>query len=478
MRMPVLILTAMAGILLAAPARPQDKVNPKEESAKKVEKLRKERLATLTELVATATQMYQTGRADLDGLLEARLQLFQAELDAAQKQSDRFTLYQNLVEQLTEFEKIARGRLEAARGSTASVLRIKARRLEAEIHLEQAKAKQSEVKHQKPVVTSPQVKSITTTEQYVCQIRSQRHIKVRALQSGYLEEIPVKEGQAVKSGDVMFKVVPVLYKAKLDAELAEAKLAQLELQDAERMLKDKVVSPNEVARYQAKLARANAKMALAARELAFTEVRAPFAGIVDRLHEQQGSLVTERDILTTLSDNRVMWVYFHVPQARYLEYMAGLGKVKEGTVELVLGSGSKFAQTGTMAAIEADFNSETGTIAFRADFPNPEGLLRHGMTGSVLIHRMRNNAIVIPQRATFEILDRPYVYVVDKENVAHQREIVIEQALPDVFVIKKGVGVDDKIVFEGVREVHDGARVEFEFRPPEQILGRPDYHAK
>ena len=170
----------------------------------------------------------------------------------------------------------------------------------------------------------------------------------------------------------------------------------------------------------------------------FTNVRAPFDGIVDRLHEQQGSLIKEGDILTTLSDNSVMWVYFNVPEARYLEYMAGLEQDKEDRqIELVLANGSKFPQTGKIGAIEAQFNNETGNIPFRADFPNPDGLLRHGQTGNVLIHRTLKNAIVIPQRATFEILDKRYVYVVGKDDVVHQREIVVQNEMDDIFVIKK-----------------------------------------
>jgi hypothetical protein len=89
------------------------------------------------------------------------------------------------------------------------------------------------------------------------------------------------------------------------------------------------------------------------------------------LHEQQGSRVTERDILTTLSDNSLAWVYFNVPQARYLEYLAGPGQVKEGKIELMLAKGNKFKQTGKIGAIEAQFNNDNGAIPFRADSPNP-----------------------------------------------------------------------------------------------------------
>src|SRR5262249_9067333 len=148
----------------------------------------------------------------------------------------------------------------------------------------------------------------------------------------------------------------------------------------------------------------------------FTKVTAPFDGIIDRLHEQHGSLIKEGDALTTLSDNSVMWVYFNVPEARYLEYMSSSAQEKKDQrIELVLANGSHFPYASTGLTVEARFNNENGNIPFRADFPNTgPRLLRHGMTGTVLIHRPLKNVIVIPQRATFEILDKQYVYVVGK----------------------------------------------------------------
>jgi len=231
--------------------------------------------------------------------------------------------------------------------------------------------------------------------------------------------------------------------------------------------------------YGAKLAKAQAKAELAQAELDFTNVTAPFDGIVDRLHEQLGSLIKERDILTTLSDNSVMWVYFNVPEAKYLEYKASLNQDNEDQrIELVLANGEKFPQTGKIGAIEATFNNETGNIPFRADFLNPKGLLRNGQTGTILIHRILHDAIVIPQRATFEILDKQYVYVVGKDDVVHQRWIVIQHEMDDIFVIKKGLDVNDKIVLEGVRQVRDGEQVEYESRPAEVVLANQKNHAE
>jgi membrane fusion protein, multidrug efflux system len=333
--------------------------------------------------------------------------------------------------------------------------------------------------HAKIVTTSPTLRDVVVTQQYVCQIRSQENIEVKPLVSGYLDEIAVKEGQPVKQGDVLFKVLPVLYKANLDAEQAEARLAEIEYQNTKKLNDQKVVSDQEVRLYEAKLARARAKVKKAEAEMQFTTVTARFDGIVDRLHERRGSLVKESDVLTTLYDNRVMWVYFNVPEVRYLEYMAARQAGGESEqVELVLANGNTFPYPAQLITVEGKFNNETGNIQFRADFANPAGLLRHGQTGTILIHRRLPGAVVIPQRATFEILDRQYVYVIDKDGVVRQREIKVVSEQEDVYVVGPGLGPDDRIVVEGVREVHDGETVEAEFRPADQILGKQKFRAE
>jgi len=375
--------------------------------------------------------------------------------------------------------------------------------------------------HHKVVVTSPLVKDVVTTQQYVCQIHSSRHIEIRALENGYLEEIPIKEGQSVKKGDVLFRILPTLYQAKLAAEEAEARLAQIKFENTSRLYDKKVVALPEVALAEAELAKANAKVALAKAELNFATITAPFDGIIDMQRLQQGSLISEGDKLTTLSDNSTMWVYFNVPEARYLEYKENPHR-DDLKVELMLANGKKFPQPGKIGAIEADFNNETGNIAFRADFPNPDQLLRHGQTGTILLSSVVNDAVVIPQRATYEILAKKYVYVVDNEpparavkksdehgsgheaehdakpgaahgeeqahaadhksntsqGYAHQREIEILNELEDIYLIKSGIKPGEKIVLEGVRQVRDGEHLEYEFLEPAESLTNLKFHAE
>lgn len=474
MRIVALLLTVATGTLLMAPASAEDTPGEQEnrKSADKVNELQRERVATLKTLAEVETSLLKIGRTSPETVLEARALVCEAELDVAEKASDRITALKSLVEVLKELEGTAKARQAAAEASAAPMLKVKARRLEAEIRLERAQAKaqgqakNAEPQREKVVVTSVQTKDVSVTENFVCEIRSQRHIDVRSLQSGYLEEIHVKEGQVVKQGDVLFKLAPLLYQARLDAAMAEVEVAALNLKSTEKLFQNKVVSEDEVAQSRAKLTSAEAKAKLARAELNLTVVRAPFDGLIDRLQAQQGSLVTEREALTTLSDNSVMWVYFNVPQAEYLESMANPANDHAAETELVLAGGRKFSQRGKIAAVEAQFDKETGAIAFRANFPNPDGLLRHGLTGNVLVHRNLKNAVVIPQPATFEALGKRYAYIIDQEDVAHRREIVVQRELPDEFIIQRGLDVGDRIVLDGIRQVQDGEKLEYDLRKP------------
>jgi membrane fusion protein (multidrug efflux system) len=346
--------------------------------------------------------------------------------------------------------------------------------------------------HVKIVVTSPQIKDIVITEQFVCQLHSQRHIEVSVWEAGRLEEITVREGQAVKQGDALFKIVPTLFQAKYDADVAEVRLAELEYKNTKKLADDpaKVVSQNEVLLFQAKLDKAKAKLKQSEAELNFTTVRAPFDGIIDRQLKQQGSMMKEGEILTTLSDNSVMWVYFNVPEARDLAFTAAAVESQERQqIGLLLANGVKYARPGKMGPKGSTVNNETGNRRYRADFSNPDGQLRHGQTGNVVISRTLKDALVIPQRATFEILDKRYVYVVDDKGTVRQRGIVVEREQEDIFVVKSDVvmkgkaivsGIDakDQIVLEGIRQVHDGDTVESEFRKPDVALATPKYHAE
>lgn len=175
-------------------------------------------------------------------------------------------------------------------------------------------------------VTSPIKMDTSINKAYVCQIRSINHIEVRALEKGYLQNIYVDEGQFIRKGQPMFQVMPLLYQAEVQKAQAEANFAEIEYQNTKVLADSNVVSKNELALAKAKLDKANAELSLAKVHMSFTLIRAPFDGIMDRFQVRLGSLLDEGELLTVLSDNSKMWVYFNVPEAEYLEYTTTIKK--------------------------------------------------------------------------------------------------------------------------------------------------------
>jgi membrane fusion protein (multidrug efflux system) len=328
------------------------------------------------------------------------------------------------------------------------------------------------------LVTSPLKKDTLVTRQYVCQIHAISHIELRALEKGYLQEIFVDEGQFVKKGQMMFQIMPMLYNAELQKAQAEANFADIEYQNTKQLSEKNIVSPNELALAKAKLDKAKAEVSLAQVHLGFTEIKAPFDGIMDHFQVRLGSLVDEGDLLTTLSDNSQMWVYFNVPEAEYLDYKANTRAENLLKVDLVMANNQLFKYSGVVKAIEADFNNETGNIAFRATFPNPDKLLRHGETGNIQMTLPLKDAMIIPQKATFEVLEKKFVYVIDAENKVKSREITIAAELPHIFIVGSGLKEGDKILLEGLRQVEENQEIEYTYSNPDSVISHLSLYAE
>jgi membrane fusion protein (multidrug efflux system) len=113
---------------------------------------------------------------------------------------------------------------------------------------------------------------------------------------------------------------------------------------------------------------------------------------------------------------------------------------------------------GTVETTESEVDKNTGTIGFRARFPNPEQFLKHGSTGKVILSSELKDAMIIPQKSTFEIQENTYVYVVDKDNVVHMRSIVPKIRMSNLYVLESGLSVDDKIIYEGIQRVKEVMR--------------------
>lgn len=338
----------------------------------------------------------------------------------------------------------------------------------------------AEEKHEERTfeVTNPVYRDTSITKEYLAQIHSVRNIELRAMEKGYLQKILVDEGDHVKKGQLMFQIMPTIYQAELQKAKAEAEAASIEYKNTKLLADSDVVSPNELALAKANFDKAKAEVALAETHLGFTNIRAPFDGIMDYLHVREGSMLEEGELLTTLSDNSKMWVYFNVQEAEYLDYIMGPDKDKKKQVELLLANNKKFNQPGIVETIEGEFDNETGNIAFRATFPNPDGILRNGETGNILMNIPLEHALLIPQKATFEVLEKKYVFVIDEENVVRQKEIKVGSEIQHLFVVEEGLDQKDRILLEGIRLVKDGQEIKFNVKEPNSVLAHLDIYAE
>jgi membrane fusion protein (multidrug efflux system) len=332
----------------------------------------------------------------------------------------------------------------------------------------QKKEKKEEV--DKFAVTNPVRMDTSFTKEFVSQIRSIRNIELRAQEKGFLQNIYVDEGQFVHAGQLLFRIMPKVYEAELLKAKAEAKSAEIELQNAKTLADKNVVSRNEQALAQAKLEMAKAEVALAKLHLSFTEIRAPFSGTIDRIPNKLGSLIEEGELLTSLSDNSKMFAYFNVSEPEYLEYQTNKSGRGSNTISLRLANNEIFKYKGKVEVIESEFDSETGNIAFRASFPNAEKLLKNGQTGKVLMIVPVNNTLIIPQKAVYEIQDKKYVFIVNNNSIVSSREIKITGELPDLYVIKSGITETDKILLEGVQKVNDDDKIRFIYKKPHDVI--------
>lgn len=335
-------------------------------------------------------------------------------------------------------------------------------------------------------VTSPIVVDTTYNTEYVAEIQSLQNVEIRTRIKGYIQAIHTDEGQAVKQGQLLFTLNNQEYKqdiAKAQAELrqaqAEARALELEIQNTRQLVDKNIVAKTELDMAEARLDVLKAKIeeaqtdeATARLNLSYTEIRAPFDGIVSRIPNKVGSLVDEGALLTTLSDNEAVYAYFNVPEHDYLDFVQQKTKRQAEDVALVLANGEPYGCKGRIETIDGQFDKGTGNIAMRARFPNPGRLLRHGASGKISLPNPVRNAMIIPQKSVFDIQDKTCVYVVDESGNVQLRSIVPKLRLPQLYVVDSGLSVTDKIIYEGIQTVKEGEKVETEFSPLNKIMNR------
>ncbi len=324
-----------------------------------------------------------------------------------------------------------------------------------------------------PVITLHEADT-TLALHYVADIAACKNIELHARISGILDKIYVDEGQYVKKGQLLFKINDEEARISLDqakaaykSALADSRITEVELSRTRSLVEKKIVSPSEMELVQARLdaqkaraEEAGAAKAAAAARLSYTNVYAPFDGIIDRLPLKEGSLLTNGSLLTTISDIHDMYAYFKLSEQEYISFMqAGAQGPEYNEVALVLADGSHYPFKGKVVRAESEIDENTGSIAFRASFPNPEKLLKHGATGTLVISRPVKSALLVPQKSVFEIQDKSFVYVLDKNNKVSMRNFIAGQRLGEYYVVLSGLKVSDRIIYEGVQTLREGTSI-------------------
>lgn len=330
-------------------------------------------------------------------------------------------------------------------------------------------------------VMKPLLVDTVYQQEYVAEIQALQNVEIRTRVKGFIEHIHVDEGKEVAAGQLLFTLSSHSYKedllkanAQLKSATAELKAIEVELKNTKTLVDKNIVSKTELEMVQAKkeaiqakIDEANSGIAMAKLNLSFTEVRAPFNGVINRIPNKRGSLVEEGTLLTTISNNKEVFAYFNLSESDYLNYITAGEQEEFKTAQLLLANNSLYDHAGKIEVSESEFDASTGNIAFRARFPNPEAILKHGGNGKIIITKPLTNAMLVPLRSTFEIQDKVFVFAVDEKNKAVQKTIVPKMRIPHYYVVERGISKDDKIVYEGVENVKDGDAINPQLIEPE-----------
>ncbi|WP_234733674.1 efflux RND transporter periplasmic adaptor subunit [Tellurirhabdus bombi] len=339
----------------------------------------------------------------------------------------------------------------------------------------QEKEKESTEKQAFPVIELTE-QATTLQREYVGDLEAIRNVEIRARVAGFLDKVFVDEGQSVKKGQLLFRINEGEYqaelakaKANLKSAVAEAKTAELELGRVRLLVDKKIISASEMELAKAKLDAAKAAIeeaqsvqTNASLRLSHANIRAPFDGVINRIPFKMGSLIEEGALLTTVSDTKEVYAYFDVSEKEYLEYIKKRRQQpghRSQEVDLLLADNSSYSHKGKIETMETVFEGNSGTIAFRARFPNPDKLLKHGATGKVRLASAVTDAVLVPQKAVFEIQDKNYVFVVDDSNKVKMKSFIPQSRIDQFYLVSSGLEPGETVVYEGIQNIRDGMEI-------------------
>lgn len=318
---------------------------------------------------------------------------------------------------------------------------------------------------------------------YPATIKGKTDIEIRPQVSGFITKVHVDEGQRVRKGQPLFTIDQVQFQAAVDQAEASLAAAQTAVQTAtltaenkQRLFDKNIISEyenqlakNNLATAKATLAQAEAALTNARKNLSYTVVTAPSDGVVGMIPNREGSLASPSMVqaLTTVSDNSEVYAYFSLTERDLLDMTDnGNATLQERIaampeVQLRLSDGSIYPLSGKVATVSGVIDNSTGSASVRALFKNNNGMLRSGSTGQILLPVTQDSVIIIPQKATYELQDRRFVYALTDSNTLVSRPIQVD-ALNDgkTFVVKSGVNPGERIAVEGVGvSLRDGMKI-------------------
>lgn len=333
-----------------------------------------------------------------------------------------------------------------------------------------------EAKNQEFPIIQLTNQNTTLDRDYAGNLEAVQNVEIRARIAGYLDKILVDEGQAVRKGQLLFQLNAAEYQvavakaqASLESAIAQSKSVEVEMERVKLLVDKNIISPSESKLAKAKMESAKAAINEARAALdnarlrvSLASIRAPFDGVINRIPFKRGSLIEEGALLTTVSDLREMYAYFNVSEK---EYLTSIKKRLDPTkttvreVELVLADDTHYGHKGLIETTETIFEGNSGTIAFRARFPNPKHLLRHGATGKIRLTTDVDDALLVPQKAVFEVQDKNFVYVVDNRNQVRTRSFIPRSRVDQFYIVQAGLRAGDRIIYEGIQNVKEGMTI-------------------
>ena len=316
---------------------------------------------------------------------------------------------------------------------------------------------------------------------YPATIRGVQDVEIRPMVSGFITKMYVKEGQTVKKGQVLFEINKVTYeaaarqaKAAVNSAAAQLNTSKLTYENNQKLFANNVIgtyelqsSKNAYENAEAALAQAKANYVSAKQNLDFCYVTSPANGVVGDLPYRVGALVSasSAEPLTTVSDINTMQVYFSMTEKDVLDMTKTKGGLHAAiseypAVKLQLADGTIYGHDGKVAAVSGVIDQATGSVSMRADFPNPDHLLKSGGSGSIVVPHVSSAAIVVPQEAVVQVQDRYFVYIVGKDNkVKYTNVNVNPQNDGKSYIIESGLKAGDRIVIKGVTTLKDGMQI-------------------